>query len=102
MPNDLGSAMIGYYAEIGYNVFKPIKKIRTELMPFVRYEVFDTHHKVKSPVVKNNSYYNTVITTGLTYMLVKGAVIKADIQFIKSDSEDDYNKAFNAGFGIMF
>lgn len=102
VPNDLGSAMIGYYAEIGYNVFKPIKKIRTELMPFVRYEVFDTHHKVKSPVVKNNSYYNTVITTGLTYVLVKGAVIKADIQFIKSDSEDDYNKAFNAGFGIMF
>jgi hypothetical protein len=94
--------MIGYYAEIGYNVFKPIQKIRAELIPFMRYEVFDTHHKVRSPVVENNSYYNTVITTGLTYVLVKGAVFKADIQFFKSDSEVVYNKVFNAGFGIMF
>jgi hypothetical protein len=101
-PNDLGSGMIGYYAEIGYNVFKPIKSIRIELMPFVRYEAYDTHHKVQSPVVRNSGYYNTVITTGLTYVLVKGAVVKADIQFFKSDAEEEYNKVFNAGFGIMF
>lgn len=102
VPNDLGSAMTGYYAEIGYNVFKPFQNITAQLMPFVRYEVFDTHHAVENPVQKNILYHHTVITTGLTYTLNKGAVLKADLQFLKSGADDVYSKVFNAGFGIMF
>jgi hypothetical protein len=100
--NDLGSAMIGSYAEIGYNVFRSFRNIKSELMPFVRYEVYDTHHEFENPVQKNKAYYNTVITTGLTYSLTKGAVLKADIQFLKSKVDTGFSKVFNAGFGIMF
>lgn len=100
--NDLGSSMIGYYAEVGYNVFKPFANLRTELMPFVRYEAYNTHHAVKEPVVKNKSYNNVVITSGLTYTLTKGAVLKADIQFLKSEADNSYKKIFNAGLGVMF
>lgn len=100
--NDLGSAMIGYYAEIGYNVFKPFAGIKTELMPFVRYEAYNTHQKTEGNLAANNSYQNTIITTGLTYSVTKGAVLKADLQFLKSEAETKYNKVFNAGFGIMF
>jgi hypothetical protein len=101
-PNDLGSAMIGYYAEIGYNVFKPFSGLTSELMPFVRYEVFNTHQSVTDPVVKNESYYNTIITTGLTYALSRGSVLKADLQFQKSEADKKYSTVFNAGFGVMF
>lgn len=100
--NDLGSAMIGYYAEIGYNIFQPLQNIKSELMPFVRYEVYDTHHAVEDIITKNPKYHNTIITTGLTYTLVNGAVLKADIQFSKSKADRSYNKTFNAGFGILF
>lgn len=100
--NDLGSAMIGYYAEIGYNVLRPFTGVRQELMPFIRVEAYNTHHRVKGPVQKNKSYNNQIITTGLTFKLTKGAVIKADIQFAKSETEEKFNKVFNAGFGIMF
>lgn len=101
-PNDLGSAMIGYYAEVGYNVFKPFPNIKGELMPFVRYEAYNTHHKVTDPITKNNAYNNTIITTGLTYTLLKGMVLKADMQFTKSKADKTFNKVFNAGFGIVF
>lgn len=101
-PNDLGSAMTGYYAEVGYNVFRPFAGIKTELMPFVRYEVFDTHHSVTGPVERNKAYNNTVITAGLTYTLARGAVLKADMQFQRPESESEFTKTFNAGFGVMF
>ncbi len=100
--NDLGSAMIGYYGEIGYNVSQTVKNIKSELMPFVRYEVYNTHQSVENIISKNDKYNNTVITTGLTYTLVKGAVLKADMQFSKSKADEKYSKVFNAGFGIMF
>lgn len=100
--NDLGSAMLGYYVEAGYNVFKFCNKIKTELIPFVRYENYDTHYGTAGSLVKNKAYNNSVITTGLTYKLAKGVVVKADMQFVKSEAASKYTNVFNAGVGVMF
>jgi hypothetical protein len=100
--NDLGSSMIGYYAEIGYNVLKSVKNIKSELMPFVRYEAYNTHHSVENIITKNDKYNNTIITIGLNFTLIEGAVIKADIQFNKSKADEKFSKIFNAGFGVTF
>lgn len=48
------------------------------------------------------NYKNTLITTGLTFRLNSKAVIKADMQFIKSDPAVEFSKTFNAGVGVMF
>lgn len=101
-PNDLGSRMTGYYAEAGYNVFRLLNNVGTELVPFVRYEVYNTHDAVEEGIVQNDSYNNTIITTGLTWRLAKGAVLKADMQFVKPASKDEFGTVFNAGFGVMF
>ena len=100
--NDLGSAMMGYYIEAGYNVFKFCKNTQTELIPFVRYENYNTHYATTSALQKNKTYNNNVITTGLSYKIAKGAVVKADLQFIKSEAASQYSKVFNAGIGVMF
>jgi hypothetical protein len=50
----------------------------------------------------NLNYKNSMITTGLTFRLNKNAVVKADIQFSKTELSDDYSKVFNAGIGVMF
>lgn len=102
MLNDLGSALQGYYAEIGYNVFRTLPGVKSELMPFVRYEAYNTHHSVDGLTVANKKNDNVIITTGLTYALTKGAVLKADLQFLKSEADTEFSKVFNAGFGIMF
>ncbi len=100
--NDLGSTMMGYYVEAGYNVLKFAPQAKTELIPFVRFENYDTHYATAGSLLKNKTYDNNVITTGLTYKLAKGVVVKADLQFAKSKSDTEYSKSFNAGFGVMF
>lgn len=99
--SDLGSGMIGYYAEIAYDVLRPLNK-DMQLYPFVRYEYMDTHQSVDASIVKNDAYQKNIITTGLTLGLAKGVVVKTDLQFVKSGVDTEYAKVFNAGFGIMF
>ncbi|HCY40387.1 MAG TPA: hypothetical protein DHV48_03395 [Prolixibacteraceae bacterium] len=100
--NDLGSSMTGYYIEAGYNVFRHLEKVNTELVPFVRLEGYDTHASVPSNISRNNSYKNSVITTGLTLKLAQGAVLKADLQYVKPEGADSYSKVFSTGLGVMF
>ena len=99
--NDVGSAMIGYYVEAGYNV---LRSVNTDLglVPFVRYEFLDTHQSVDNSITKNLAYEKTAITTGLTLALAKGAVVKTDLQFVKNAATDTYTTTFNAGIGVMF
>lgn len=102
IPNDLGSSMTGYYLEAAYNVFRSIDKFKTRLIPFVRYENYDTHNSVEEGIMKNEAFNNTIITTGLTWNPAKGAVLKMDIQFVKSAADSKFSNIFNAGFGVMF
>lgn len=99
--NDLGSSMIGYYAEVGYNVLRPVNTAM-QLVPFVRYEFFDTHNSVESNITKNLAYEKTAITTGLTLSLTQGAVVKVDMQYLKDEATNEYAKTFSAGVGVMF
>lgn len=98
---NLGSSMFGYYADLGYNVLKTAQT-ETELIPFIRYSNFDTHYSVSENITRNNAYQKDVITTGFSLFLTRGAVVKADMQFIKDGSSNEFAKTFNAGFGIMF
>lgn len=100
--SDLGSAMTGYYVEAGYNVFQSFSKYKSELIPFVRYENYDTHHKVEEGLLQNKAYNKTAITTGITWKVASGAALKADIQLLNSEAETEFSKTFNAGIAVMF
>jgi hypothetical protein len=100
--NDLGSGLFGYYVEAGYNAFYSAENIKTELIPFVRYSMVDTHQRVTGEIERNDAYHNTVITTGLGWKVAPGAIFKADVQFLKTRAEDSYRKVFNAGVGVWF
>jgi hypothetical protein len=100
--NDLGSVMTGYYVEAGYNVFRTFENLKTELVPFVRLEAFDTHAEVENNISKVEAYKSSVITTGLTLKLAQGAVLKTDLQFVKPEGASSYSKVFSAGLGVMF
>jgi len=100
--NDLGSVMTGYYVEAGYNVFRSYENLKTELVPFIRIEGYDTQAEVANNINRVEAYKNSIITTGLTFKLAQGAVLKADLQFIKPSGSSSTSKVFNAGFGVMF
>lgn len=98
---DLGKQMMGYYVELGYNLFKTTK-YKSELIPFVRYENVNTHHEVAEGFDINPGYETQLITAGLNWKINSGVVLKADYQFIKTTADTDYNNAFNAGIGFVF
>jgi hypothetical protein len=100
--NDLGKSMMGYYIEAGYNVFRWISECNHELIPFVRYETYNMHQSVDKDLLPNKSYDHEIFTTGISWKLNPGAVLKADMQFIKTAASNSSEKVFNMGFGVMF
>jgi hypothetical protein len=98
----IGKAISGYYLETGYDIFNSFEKEMGELMPFVRYERYNTHQKTDEVTTTNDAYNNTLIITGLGYKINNGVVFKADIEFSKNKSIDTYNKALNLGIGVWF
>jgi len=99
--NDLGSAMMGYYLEAAYNILRSVNTDK-KLVPFVRYEYLNTHQSVENVITQNNAYQRDIITTGLTFALTKGAVVKTDITLNKAGNADEFSKTFNFGIGVMF
>ena len=100
--SDLGKTMFGYYVEAGYNLLRYVRKTKMELVPFVRYQDYNMQLSVNSNQAINNKAIGSVITTGLTLKLTKGAVLKADVDFAKTKATTKAITTFNAGFGFAF
>jgi hypothetical protein len=98
----IGSAMLGYYIELGYNVFRQTKIAESELIPFIRYEKYNTQQKTDGVTIRNDLYNNTLIVTGLGWKINRGAIVKADVEFLKNAASDKYAKSLNVGIGVWF
>jgi hypothetical protein len=100
--SDLGSELKGWYAEAAYNLL-PLSK-EQKLDAFVRYEKYDTHAATKDAGITRNLAFNrNEWTTGLSYHVAPGAVVKADYQILDNAVENNKSKGqFNFGFGFWF
>ncbi|MCK9206254.1 MAG: hypothetical protein M0P66_04005 [Salinivirgaceae bacterium] len=99
---DLGSALMGYYAEACYNVFRNFSSIESGLVPFIRFEHYNMHQKVGVTETAKDALNVNVLTTGLGWKITTGSMLKADVQMVKSKADSEYVKTFNAGVAIMF
>ena len=101
---DLGSTMLGYYGEVGYDVLNLFNKdAKQKLVVFGRYEYWDTQASVTSELTKNEAYDRSAITLGLSYHIAQGAVLKADYQmFDNNASGNKSTNFFNMGLGVWF
>lgn len=99
---NLGAELKGWYAEVAYNLL-PLSK-EQKLDAFVRYEQYDTHAAVKDAGISRNLGYNrNEWTTGLSYHVAPGAVVKADYQlFDNAIDGNDAKGQLNLGFGVWF
>ncbi len=98
----IGSAINGYYLEAGYNVFHHTAIDDSELIPFIRYEKYNTHYKTDAVTTQNESYNNSLIVTGLGWKISQGAMLKADMEFAKNELTQQYKKTLNLGIGVWF
>ena len=99
---NLGSELKGWYAEVAYNLL-PLTK-EQKLDAFVRYEKYDTHAATRDAKITRNLGYNrNEWTTGLSYHVAPGAVVKADYQiFDNAVQENNAQGQLNIGFGVWF
>lgn len=98
--SDLGSQMLGWYLEAGYNLLHG-NTSGQRLVPFVRYEKYNTHASTDGSLQKNLTFDRTDVTLGAGWWLNPGAVIKADYQFF-SNAADGKSGQLNLGIGIWF
>lgn len=97
---DLGSALQGFYIEGAYNLLPLAKK--QKLFAFTRFEKFNTHASTAGNLVANEAFDRTDITTGLTYHIAPGVVVKGDYQFRSNASDTDTKDRLNFGIGVWF
>ncbi len=99
--SDLGSSMLGYYIEAGLNVLHGSGKGDQKLVPFARYEKYNTHMGVEGPLSINDAYERTDITLGLGYWFTRGVAVKMDYQRFLNAAGDGNNQ-MNMGIAFMF
>lgn len=99
---DLGESMLGYYAEVSYDIFHGNASIKNELTPFVRYEQYNTHNSVVSGMTANEAYNRTEILFGFAFKMDRGAAFKVDYQLYKGSDEDKFNRMLNMGVAVWF
>ncbi|MCP4311819.1 MAG: hypothetical protein GY790_11185 [Bacteroidetes bacterium] len=100
--SDLGSAMAGWYGEVAYNLFHSLESFQTELIPFIRFEQYNTHAAVEPGTTLNPSLDHTDITFGIGWKMARGAMLKADYQVLRNQGSGVSSQKFNAGVAIWF
>lgn len=98
---NLGSALQGWYIEGGYNLL-PQNKTQ-KLFAFAKYEKYDTQAGLEGNLIKNESYNRNDITTGISYHIAPGVVVKGDYQFRDNGlTGDNVPNMLNFGIGVWF
>jgi hypothetical protein len=100
--SDLGSTISGWYGEVGYNVFHGSESLETELIPFARFEQYNTQASVDEGVVKNQALSRSDLTFGLGWKVAQGAMLKVDYQIFNNKGTDQAMHQFNAGVAVWF
>jgi len=76
----VGSEMRGGYFQLGYDVLAGNSRTEQALIPFFRYEEFDTQLKVPAGFSRNPANDAEILTAGLSYKPIPNIAIKLDFQ----------------------
>jgi len=88
--------------EAGYNLFETKTSIKSQLLPFVRYEQYNTQKKTEGILQPKKENNKSEITAGIGWRITPSVVLKSDYQWRKSEANNKYSGQYNAGIGIMF
>jgi len=99
---DLGESVMGYYAEVSYDIFHNNSSVKNELTPFFRFEKYDTHNSVVSGMTADKMYNMTELLFGFAFKMDRGAAFKVDYQLYKNADESKFNAMLNMGIGVWF
>lgn len=98
--------MFGWYLEGAYHIWpnewKTGKLAKSDLVAFVRYEEYDTQHKMPTGGTRDATKDIDEVTFGIGFYPVSNFVVKADYQIRDNAAGSHMNDLFNLGFGWTF
>ncbi len=97
----VGKQMYGLYIEGGYNLLPLLLDTDQSLTPFVRYEQYNTQHKVPSGFASDPANDRKTVTYGIEYKPHHNVVIKMDYQD-RRNGAGTAGDQFNLGVGWEF
>ncbi len=98
----LGESFSGSYIEAGYDVLAEMMPgSRYSVIPYLRWESFDTQDKVPLGGTENPANERTVVTAGLGLKPHPNVVLKMDRQFRSNQAETEVPQ-WNVALGYMF
>jgi len=97
----VGSRQQGWYAEVGFDVLSFVPSSRMTLIPFARYEAWNTQASVPDGYARNPENDVTQWTVGLVFKPIPQVVVKCDGQWRKNAARTGVNQ-FNAALGYEF
>lgn len=100
--SDLGSEMVGYFVEAGFDMLSLGKDIKEQLIVFTRYEVYKTHQVTTSEISRNDQYNRSDVTAGLHFKPSPRTSFKADYQLFSNLADANGKHQFNLGVGVWF
>ncbi|MBW8035130.1 MAG: hypothetical protein FVQ79_05725 [Planctomycetes bacterium] len=104
--SNVAEEMFGWYLESGYHFMPEEWKIGkledADAVVFVRYEEYDTQHKMPAGIAKDQSKNIEELTFGINFYLTSNFVVKADYQIRKNASGSVMDDLFNIGLGWTF
>jgi hypothetical protein len=98
----IGSSQYGWYLQGAFDVLSICSgNSKAALLPFVRYEEYDTQHEVPTGYERNPENHIQELTLGLSYYPISRLVLKADWQQRHNAAKTCVNQ-FNVGLGYIF
>jgi uncharacterized small protein (DUF1192 family) len=97
----IGSQMNGYYGELGYDVLSRRRPGGPELVPFFRYEAFDTQAEVAAGFAADPAFDRSVRTYGVHFRPIPNIALKADFQDLGNSAGTGVDR-FNLALGWLF
>ncbi|HEX4962576.1 MAG TPA: porin [Thermoanaerobaculia bacterium] len=97
----IGKAQRGAYAEAGFDLLSLRPGSRQRLIPFVRYESYDTQSEVPAGFERNPANDVRVLTFGFNYYPIDQLVLKTSILRVRNEARTGQNE-IQIGLGYVF
>lgn len=97
----VGSRQWGWYLQSGFDVLSLKAGSRAALIPFVRYERYDTQSRVPAGYSRNPENDVKLLTIGVVFKPIEPIAVKLDWQQRKNAASTGVNQ-WNVGLGYLF
>lgn len=97
----VGSTQEGWYLQGGFDVLSLVPSTKLNLIPFVRYEQYDTQADVPVGYERNLANDVTELTVGLAFQPIPQLILKTDWQQRHNAAKTGVN-VWNASLGYVF